>query len=119
MRRLFLSFAVLALSLISVGIVPQHSVAAPLPPPPVLSTPADGSTSTDTTPTFTGTAVPGAKVDILVDGNLIGTSTADPDGNFSFTPGMSLAPGKHQAAARARANGVTSGPSTSTTSSST
>jgi hypothetical protein len=79
--------------------------------PPVLEDPADGSATNDTTPTFSGTALPGAQVDISVDGNAIGTTTALADGSFSFTPSAGLTPGSYQASARARRNGVTSGPS--------
>ena len=82
------------------------------PPPPVLNTPTNGSTITDTTPTFTGVgAVPGADVDILVDGNPIGTTMANSAGNFSFTPGTAISSGDHQASARAVVNGATSAPS--------
>jgi large repetitive protein len=81
------------------------------PPAPVLNTPTDGSTLTDPTPTFTGTAMPGAQVDILVDGNPIGTTAANGAGNFSFTPGTPIPSGDHQASARARVSGATSVPS--------
>ena len=78
------------------------------PPPPVLETPADGSATNDTTPTFTGLTFPGAQVDIFVDGNPIGTTTANSSGNFTFTPGSPLALGNHQARANAQVNGETS-----------
>ena len=77
----------------------------------MLTTPANGSTLTDTTPTFTGTAAPDADVDIFLDGNLIGTTTANSAGNFSFTPGTSIPSGDYAASARASVNGATSGPS--------
>ena len=63
----------------------------------------------DTTPTFSGLTFPGAQVDILVDGNPIGTTTANATGHFSFTPGGPLSHGKHLASARATLNSVTSG----------
>ena len=78
------------------------------PPAPTLTTPADGSTTTDTTPTFTGTTEPGATVQIRVDGNRIGTTTADDQGNFSFTPKKPLRVGDRSAVARATVNGATS-----------
>ena len=77
------------------------------PPPPVLNTPTDGSTLTDSTPTFTGTATPGADVDIFVDGDPIGTTTANGAGGFSFTPATPIPSGEHQASARASVNGAT------------
>jgi LPXTG-motif cell wall-anchored protein len=77
--------------------------------PPVLQNPADGSATNDTTPTFTGTTLPGAQVDVLVDGNPIGTATANSAGGFSFTPTTALTPGDHQYRAKATLNGATSG----------
>ena len=68
--------------------------------PPVLEDPADGSATNDTTPTFTGLTFPGAQVDIFVDGNPIGTTTANGSGNFTFTPGSPLALGNHQASSQ-------------------
>ena len=79
--------------------------------PPVLDQPADGTVTNDTTPTFSGLTFPGAQVDILVDGNPIGTTTANGTGHFSFTPGTPLSPGDYQASARARMSTLTSGPS--------
>ena len=78
---------------------------------PTLTTPADGSTTTDTTPTFTGTAAPGSTVQISVDGNPIGTTAADGNGDFTFTPTTPLDPGRRTATATATAGGVTSDPS--------
>ena len=77
--------------------------------PPVLQNPADGTATNDTTPAFTGIAAPGASVDILLDGNPIGTTTANGTGAFTFTPGAPLSPGDYEASARATLNGVTSG----------
>ena len=71
------------------------------PPAPVLSTPANGSTTTDTTPTFTGTAERGATVRVVVDGTLIGTTTANGSGSFSYTPPTALAQGEHRALVQA------------------
>ena len=102
----------------SVDILPlRASAVAPpggidcLPPPPVLTAPADGSTTADTTPTFTGTARPGADVEIFVDGDSIGTTTANPAGNFSFTPSTPLVAGDYTATARQTTAGGTSAPS--------
>lgn len=80
-------------------------------PRPVLNRPADGSATDDTTPTFTGTAAPGSTVEIFVDGESIGTTTANPDGTFSFTPDDPLDPGEYEAFVTATVNGVESGPS--------
>lgn len=67
------------------------------PADPTLETPADGSTTDDTTPTFTGEAEPGSEVEIFVDDESIGTTTAEDDGTYSFTPDTPLADGPHSA----------------------
>ncbi|MBA3527737.1 MAG: adhesin, partial [Propionibacteriaceae bacterium] len=46
---------------------------------------------------FSGTADPNADVEIFVDGVSIGTTTADGDGNFSFTPTTPISEGAHTA----------------------
>jgi hypothetical protein len=67
------------------------------PAAPTLNRPADGSVTRDRTPAFTGTAEPGADVEVFVDGNSIGSTTANGSGNFSFTPTTPLPPGPHEA----------------------
>ncbi len=89
------------------AVAPPGGIDCP-PPAPVLNLPANGATLTDTTPTFTGTAYPGADVDILIGGNPIGTTTANSGGNFSFTPGTPLSSGFHLATARQTTPGGTS-----------
>src|SRR5690606_10353251 len=54
-----------------------------LPELDVTSPPDMGATS-DTTPTITGTADPGATVEIRVDGDVVGTATVDADGTWSL-----------------------------------
>jgi len=71
------------------------------PAAPVVSTPADGSTIADNTPTYTGTAEPGSTVTVIVDGAAVGTTTADAAGNWSFTPITGLSNGQHTVAATA------------------
>jgi MYXO-CTERM domain-containing protein len=63
--------------------------------PPVVETPAEGSVTSERRPTITGTAAPGATVNVYVDGVLIGTAVADGDGNWSLTPSGDLALGSH------------------------
>ncbi|WP_224240615.1 adventurous gliding motility protein AgmC [Hyalangium gracile] len=65
------------------------------PPAPVVLTPANGSTSNDNTPTYTGTAEANSTVTVYVDGNPVGTTTADASGNWTFTPTTPLADGQH------------------------
>ena len=67
------------------------------PAAPTLNRPADGEVTDDPTPTFTGSAEPGAEVEIFVDGTSIGTTSANGGGAFSFTPTAPLADGPHEA----------------------
>ncbi|GJD92176.1 hypothetical protein BHAOGJBA_5729 [Methylobacterium hispanicum] len=70
----------------STGIAVTVDSAAPAAP--VITT-APGSTS-DTTPTITGTAEVGATVTIANNGTVLGTAIADANGAFSFTPAAPL-----------------------------
>ena len=73
-----------------------------LPAAPLFSAPANGSTLGSATPTLAGTTVPGAAVVITVDGAVVGTVTADANGDFSFTLTTPLADGSHQVTAQAK-----------------
>jgi len=55
------------------------------PAAPVVTTPVTGTTTGDTTPTLTGTAEAGSTVTILRAGSVVGTTSADGAGNWSFT----------------------------------
>jgi len=83
------------------------------PAPPVIVTPADGSTTTDTTPPFTGTAEADATVLLYLDGSGSPIAvTADGSGSWSYTPPSPLAYGPHTVYAVARDGaGNLSGPS--------
>ncbi|MBL8957333.1 MAG: adhesin, partial [Myxococcaceae bacterium] len=63
--------------------------------PPVVSTPANGSTTNNPTPPITGTAEAGSTVTVFIDGANAGTTTATAGGTFSFTPAASLGNGPH------------------------
>ena len=67
----------------------------------VIATPADGSTIGAPRPAITGTAEPGASVEVSVDGSVIGTVTAGSDGRWSITPADPLSGGSHTVDARA------------------
>ena len=69
------------------------------PAAPAITSPADGGTTTDPTPTITGTAEPGSQVIILIDGDEVGSTTADENGNFSFTVPEALSLGEHEVSA--------------------
>ncbi len=57
----------------------------------------EGGLTNDNTPTIKGTAEAGIKVDIYDNGNFIGTTKANTNGNWEFTPSVSAAlpDGKH------------------------
>ncbi|SDT12986.1 Ig-like domain-containing protein [Microlunatus soli] len=69
------------------------------PDAPVITAPADGSTSNDSTPTISGTGEAGTTVEVTVDGDVIGTTTVDEDGNWSLPVPAPLADGDHTATA--------------------
>ncbi len=76
--------------------------------PPVVSTPADGTATTDTTPLLRGTAEPGATVHVVVDGTPPADVTADPGGAWQLTPPDPLAYGEHDVVATQTLDGLTS-----------
>ncbi|WP_051265817.1 Ig-like domain-containing protein [Nakamurella lactea] len=71
------------------------------PAAPVITAPADGSSTNDTTPDVTGTAEPGSIVTVTIDSAVAGTAIADPSGNWTFTPATNLTEGPHTASATA------------------
>ncbi|MFD5551071.1 DUF6923 family protein, partial [Streptomyces goshikiensis] len=62
---------------------------------PVITSPADGSTLTDNTPTFTGTGGAGDSVTLTESGNTVCTTTVGADGAWSCTPTAPLSDGQH------------------------
>jgi VCBS repeat-containing protein len=74
---------------------------------PQTGTVANGLSTNDTTPTINGTAQAGATVNVYNNGVLMGTTTADGGGNWSYTPGTALGEGIHAFTATAtNANGT-------------
>jgi len=65
----------------------------------VITAPADGGSTNDTTPTIRGTAEPGASVAVSIDGTPVGTVTADEDGNWSLELTDPLDEGDHTVSA--------------------
>lgn len=64
------------------------------PAAPTLSSPTDGSTITNTTPDFIGTAESGATITVTTNGGTpVCTAVADSSGNWSCTPTTPLAEG--------------------------
>ncbi len=74
---------------------------ATAPLAPQVTSPADGSTVTDSTPLITGTAEPNSTVTVRIDGNVVGTAAADGSGNWSFTAAQ-LSEGSHSVSATAQ-----------------
>ena len=64
----------------------RFTVDSVAPAAPVITTPADGSVTNDPTPPIRGTAEPGSRVEVFVDGLSVGTDTAGATGRFSVTP---------------------------------
>lgn len=62
---------------------------------PVQGNLKNGSTTDDTTPTFSGHAGVGTTVSIYDGATLLGTASVDANGAWSFTPGAPLANGLH------------------------
>ncbi|AOM01484.1 hypothetical protein BFX80_09485 [Cobetia marina] len=61
----------------------------------VTGTLASGDSTNDATPTLTGSAEIGSTITVTHNGEVIGTSTADSNGTWSFTPGTEFADGEH------------------------
>ena len=71
------------------------------PAPPVVITPANGSIINNNQPTYSGTAEPGTTVTVIVDGAVVGTTTADGAGNWSLVQPTALVEGSHTVKATA------------------
>ncbi|MEB2779835.1 MBG domain-containing protein [Algoriphagus sp. C2-6-M1] len=103
---------------VSFTILDEDSVDPDTPSTPDLSAVSDTGVSdadnitSDNTPTFTGTAEANATVEVFSGGASIGTTPVNGAGNWSFTPGVSLADGTFDITATAiDAVGNTSDPS--------
>ena len=73
--------------------------------PPNVALPVDGSTSNNATPIFQGTAVPGARIEVFVDGISIGKAVADPTGSWTLVSPSVLAVGNHTVTVQATVGG--------------
>ncbi|WP_253910537.1 Ig-like domain-containing protein [Pyxidicoccus fallax] len=79
------------------------------PDAPDITRPEDGTTVATRRPTYQGTAEPGAQVTVEVDGRVVGTVTANLDGEWSLTETQDLTDGQHTVEATATdASGNTS-----------
>ncbi|MGH2905162.1 MAG: adventurous gliding motility protein AgmC [Solirubrobacterales bacterium] len=85
------------------------------PAAPVVTGPAEGSTTNDSTPHITGTAEANSTVNVLIDGSPVGTATANGSGNWSFDAPAALADGAHTVSASATDAAGNTGPTSSDT----
>lgn len=89
------------------------TIAAGMTDAPTVTVPANGALTKDNTPDVQGTATPGATVTVIIDGQDVGTTTADGTGAWAFSTTTPLAEGPHDVRARQSVNGTTSGDSAS------
>lgn len=71
------------------------------PAAPVVNTPANGSSTNDAAPAYTGVAEVNSIVNIIVDGNSAGSLMVDGSGIWSFDQPTALADGSHTVSAMA------------------
>lgn len=71
------------------------------PPAVAITEPADGSTTRDRLPVIRGTAEPGAKVVVTIDGEVVGEVTAGEDGTWELGLTTALEDGEHEVTATA------------------
>jgi uncharacterized protein (TIGR03382 family) len=71
------------------------------PGAPVVTLPVNNSVTADTTPELAGTAEPNSTVTVILNGNVVGTVTADATGRWSLTPTQALPEGLNTVAATA------------------
>ncbi|WP_050791952.1 Ig-like domain-containing protein [Stigmatella aurantiaca] len=82
------------------------------PPAPVVTSPADGTVTSDNTPTITGTAEPLSTVEVTLNGSVLGTTATDAAGLWTITPSSPLPDGPYTVTATASdLAGNVSGPS--------
>lgn len=74
----------------------------------VITSPEDGALLNNPQPTIQGSAAPGATVDIIMGGDVVGTVQADSNGNWSWTPAAELDDGPIHVEVVADDDGVTS-----------
>ncbi|MEW5854920.1 MAG: DUF4215 domain-containing protein, partial [Myxococcota bacterium] len=67
--------------------------------PPVIVDPEDEEVVNTRRPPIVGTSVPNARITVFIDGEPVGETTTDGNGNWTFTPTTDLADGPHTAQA--------------------
>ena len=69
------------------------TVTDPVPDAPPITGPAAGAVTNDSTPTITGTGEPGDTITVSNGATVLGTTTVDEDGNWTFVPTIPLPDG--------------------------
>ncbi len=75
------------------------TVSIALPPAPMITSPANGSQTSNVDPAIVGSGVAGDTVTVSIDGSVAGTATVAANGSWSFTPKAPLATGNHSVVA--------------------
>ncbi|PWG78301.1 Ig-like domain-containing protein, partial [Pararcticibacter amylolyticus] len=73
----------------------------PVTPEPPTVPGGNGSATNDTTPTFSGTAEPGTKIEVVIDGKPYGPVYADQNGHWEITLSEELGEGDHAVTVKA------------------
>ncbi|RKG89288.1 cell envelope biogenesis protein OmpA [Corallococcus sp. CA049B] len=92
----------------NVGVVNTLTSALTVPAVPVVTTPANGSTTSNQTPVISGTGPVNTTIVVIVDNVEIGRTTSDALGNWTFTPTTQLTVAAHTVYAYAEVNGQAS-----------
>jgi len=79
----------------SSGNLTQAECTVRVTPPPVVVSPGAGEVVNNSRPTYNGVAQPGTTINIVVDSNVVGTTTATPAGTWSLTQPTALGNGQH------------------------
>jgi cysteine-rich repeat protein len=87
-----------------VTVTDRHEFAVdPAVPTLTITAPVPGSVLRDATPTIAGTSTPGARVQVSIDGTVIGEVTAGGDGSWTIDAPSALTDGRHATCAVADA----------------
>ncbi|WP_182629290.1 Ig-like domain-containing protein [Clostridium chromiireducens] len=81
--------------------IPIANIDTTAPEAPVITTPTNNTVTNDNTPTISGTAEANSTVKVYDGTTLIGTVTADGNGNWTLIPSTGLADGNHAITATA------------------
>ncbi len=84
-----------------------------VPPAPTITSPTDGSSTSNADPTITGTGQSGDTINISIDGSVVGAATVASDDSWNYTPATDLTGGSHTVVATETDTAGTSGSSNS------